>query len=64
MILNTGCILESYRMLKIFKKNTNSGATVDHEIGISERCSHPKYFMKALPGDFKEQPPLGMAWID
>ena len=48
-------------MLKIFKKNTNSGATVDHEIGISERCSHPKYFMKALPGDFKEQPPLGTA---
>ena len=36
-------------------------ATVDHEIRISERCSHPKYFMKALPGDCKEQPPLGTA---
>ena len=61
MILNTGCILESYRMLKIFKKTPMLGATVDHEIRISERCSHPKYFMKALPGDCKEQPPLGTA---
>lgn len=38
--------------------------TVSHEIRISEIAPTLNISQKALPGDCKEQPPLGMAWID